>query len=220
MRIHRILVRSGLTATAAAALPLAPAAGQAAAAGPGITVTFSSSTVQANTTACGGGGDAALLSTGQTTFAQGRRTPLTTGSTQSASWSGVGSGTYTVAVVCSNGTTAGTQSITVSQDTSPTTSSTSSPPPSASPSPSPSGSTSASASASPSSSASASVPPSPSASVPVSPSPSVTRGVMGGLGGGTRDRGTFTTVAGGALVTAGLAGSVWCLSRRVRTKRG
>ncbi len=50
---------------------------------------------------------------------------------------------------------------------------------------------------------------SPSAS-PASPS----RGVMGGVGGASKDYGTVTAVAGGALVGAGVLGTVWYLRRR------
>ncbi|MFF1380249.1 hypothetical protein [Streptomyces sp. NPDC058308] len=40
------------------------------------------------------------------------------------------------------------------------------------------------------------------------------RGVRGGLGGGTEDRGTLTLVTGGALVAAAATGGVWYLRRR------
>ncbi|CAM5265151.1 Secreted protein OS=Streptomyces glaucescens OX=1907 GN=SGLAU_03180 PE=4 SV=1 [Streptomyces glaucescens] len=68
-------------------------------------------------------------------------------------------GTYTVIVVCSNGSTAGSQSVIVS-------------------------------------------------SVPSTPTPAAdgarpTRGVMGGVGGGSKDYGTGTMVAGGVLVVHG-----------------
>ncbi|GGM08202.1 hypothetical protein GCM10010129_60150 [Streptomyces fumigatiscleroticus] len=60
-------------------------------------------------------GTASLLNSGQTTFAQGRQLPLSgTAAGQSATWPYVGAGTYTVVVMCSNGNTAGTQSVIVS----------------------------------------------------------------------------------------------------------
>ncbi|MEV5978635.1 hypothetical protein [Streptomyces sp. NPDC052114] len=40
------------------------------------------------------------------------------------------------------------------------------------------------------------------------------RGVRGGLGGGTEDRGTLTLVTGGALVAAAAGGGFWYLRRR------
>jgi hypothetical protein len=125
MRTTSILARSGLTVAAAAALPLAFGAQAAHAGGPsgGITVSTSGSTVTARTSACAtGGGNASLMAPGQANFAQGRQQALVGGA---ATWQSVSSGTYTVAVVCSDGTTAGTQSVTVRS--SPTTSSTSSP---------------------------------------------------------------------------------------------
>ncbi|WP_221359090.1 hypothetical protein [Streptomyces beigongshangae] len=134
MRITQTLVRSG-PAVAAAALPLALAAGApgVAAAATGIDVTTSGTTVQVTTTACvtragGSMGDASLLSAGQTNFAQGRQAALSgNGGSQSAAWSNVASGTYTVVVVCADGSTAGTQSVTVSPVTTPTISATTAP---------------------------------------------------------------------------------------------
>ncbi|WP_420031859.1 hypothetical protein ACN2WE_02940 [Streptomyces sp. cg28] len=120
MRITSTIARSGLTVAAAAALPLALAAPAAHASG--ITVTTEGSTVTATTTACTNGGNGSLLAAGQADFAQGRQMALTSGST---TWTGVSSGTYTVVVVCSDHSTAGTQSVTVSA--SPTISATSSP---------------------------------------------------------------------------------------------
>ncbi|KAB2971259.1 hypothetical protein F8R89_03890 [Streptomyces sp. SS1-1] len=52
----------------------------------------------------------------------------------------------------------------------------------------------------------------PTISATTSPSPS--RGVMGGMGGGSRDYGTLTMVGGGVLVGAGVAGAAWFLRRR------
>ncbi|MFD7712880.1 hypothetical protein ACFV6E_18295 [Streptomyces sp. NPDC059785] len=175
MRTSQIFLRSGLTAVAAAALPLTLAAGPAAAGGSGISVSTSGSTVRATTSACpgtsGSYGNASLLSSGQSSFAQGRQVSLTgTSGAQSASWSGVASGTYTVIVVCQNGTTAGTQSIVVSAPT-------------------------ISATASPS------------------------RGVMGGIGGASKDYGTLTLLGGGALVSAGTVAAAWYLRRRARPHR-
>ncbi|MFE2104236.1 hypothetical protein ACFW9W_46070, partial [Streptomyces sp. NPDC059468] len=67
---------------------------------------------------------------GQANFAQGRQVALSgTTISQSAAWSGVRPGTYTVVVVCSNGVTAGSQSVIVSAATTPTTSSTRAAPP-------------------------------------------------------------------------------------------
>ncbi|WP_328498215.1 hypothetical protein OHS59_40020 [Streptomyces sp. NBC_00414] len=135
MRITQTLVRSG-PAVAVAALPLALAAGLpgvAAAAATGINVTTSGGTVQVTTSACvtrsnGSMGNASLLSSGQANFAQGRQVTLSgTSGSQSAAWSSVTSGTYTVIVVCADGSTAGTQSVTVSPVSTPTISATASP---------------------------------------------------------------------------------------------
>ncbi|MGY3200305.1 hypothetical protein [Streptomyces sp. TE5632] len=178
MRYSKPLLRSGLTVAAAAALPLTLAG--PAASGPGISVSTTGSTVSVTTTACaqlnGSWGTASLLDGGQSNFSQGRQVALSgTGSGQSAAWSDVGSGTHTVIVVCSNGTTAGTQSVVVAAD----------------PAPSPA----------------------------VSDPPSPTRGVMGGIGGGSTDYGTVTLVAGGALVGTGLLATAWYLRRRGKPNR-
>ncbi|MGW2047041.1 hypothetical protein ACWCPF_17955 [Streptomyces sp. NPDC001858] len=132
MRIPRFLVRSGLTLAAAAALPLALAPGPAAARISGISVSTTGSTVSVVTSACtllnGSWGTAALLASGQASFAQGRQVALSgTTAGQSAAWSGVSPGTYTVVVMCSNGNTAGTQSVIVSAPSTPTISATASP---------------------------------------------------------------------------------------------
>ncbi|MDQ1014003.1 hypothetical protein [Streptomyces afghaniensis] len=134
MRNSSPLLRSGLTVAAAAALPLALAAVPAAA-GPGISVSTTGSTVSVTTSACtqinGSWGTASLLTSSQGSFAQGRQVTLSgTSTSQSAAWSNVSAGTFTVIVICSDGTTAGTQSVVVS----PTASPTRSPSPSASPS--------------------------------------------------------------------------------------
>ncbi|MET9760874.1 hypothetical protein ABZ016_17675 [Streptomyces sp. NPDC006372] len=135
MRNSSPVLRSGLT-VAAAALPLALAAVPAAA-GPGISVRTTGSTVSVTTSSCtqvsGSWGTASLLTSSQGSFAQGRQVPLSgTSTSQSAAWSNVSPGTYTVIVICSDGTTAGTQSVIVSA--APTPSRSASPTASASPS--------------------------------------------------------------------------------------
>lgn len=189
MRTTQMFVRAGLTVAATAALPLALTAGPAAAVNTQITVTSSGSTVQVNTTSCQNGGNASLLSSGQTNFAQGRQVALSGTSSQSASWSGVSSGTYTVIVVCENGTTAGTQSITVSTGSSPTISATATPSPSPTPTRTP------------------------------SPTATATRGVMGGTGGSAKDYSTVTYTAGGVLVATGVGATAWVLRRRAKPNR-
>ncbi|MFJ6567665.1 hypothetical protein ACIQNU_09590 [Streptomyces sp. NPDC091292] len=174
----RSAVRSGLTATAAAALPLtlaAPAfAGGTAVSG--ITVTAAGSTVQVSTVACTTGGYASLLSTGQTTFAQGRQISLSGGTaSQSGSWSNVGPGTYNVSVLCANGINAGTRTVTVGA--------------------------------------------APTVAPTISATTAPARGVQGGLGGGTENYDTLTKAGGGALVGAGIGGTVWYLRRRSRHQR-
>ncbi|MER5474992.1 hypothetical protein ABZX90_42785 [Streptomyces sp. NPDC002935] len=129
MRTTQTLLRSGLTVAAAAALPLTLAAPAAVAWGSGISVSTSGTTVSVTTSACPSNGssfgNASLLSNGQSNFAQGRQMSLTgTSSSQSAAWTGVGPGTYTVIVVCQDGTTAGTQSIIVATPSTPTISAT------------------------------------------------------------------------------------------------
>ncbi|MEU6524696.1 hypothetical protein ABZ892_18175 [Streptomyces sp. NPDC046924] len=133
MRYSKPLLRSGLTVAAAAALPLTLAG--PAASGPGISVSTTGSTVSVTTTACaqlnGSWGTASLLHSSQSDFSQGRRVALSGSSSgQSAAWSDVGPGTHTVIVVCSNGTTAGTQSVVVAADPAPTPSPAASVPPS------------------------------------------------------------------------------------------
>ncbi|MFD5450263.1 hypothetical protein [Streptomyces sp. NPDC127100] len=122
MRIPSPLLRSGLT-VAAAAVPIALATGPAAA-GPGISVSTTGSTVSVTTTACaqlnGSWGTASLLTGGQGSFAEGRQVALSgSAAGQSAAWSGIAPGTYTVVVVCSNNSTAGTQTVIVSSAPSP-----------------------------------------------------------------------------------------------------
>ncbi|MBL1106428.1 hypothetical protein JK361_17790 [Streptomyces sp. 5-8] len=127
MHISRLLLRSGLTLATAAALPAALAGPSAAASG--ISVSTTGSTVSVVTSACtqinGSWGTAALLTSRQANFSQGRQTPLAgTTVSQSAAWTGVSPGTYTVVVVCSSGSTAGSQSVIVSASSSPTISTT------------------------------------------------------------------------------------------------
>ncbi|MFC8103630.1 hypothetical protein [Streptomyces sp. NPDC057363] len=137
MRISSPLLRSGLTVAAAAALPVALATGPASA-GPGISVSTTGTTVSVTTTACaqlsGSWGTASLLTGTQGDFAQGRQVALSgTGAGQSATWSGISPGTYTVIVMCSNNSTAGSQTVIVSPAPSPSPSRSPSPSPSASP---------------------------------------------------------------------------------------
>ncbi|MFI6275109.1 hypothetical protein [Streptomyces sp. NPDC050988] len=187
MRMTQMLVRSGLTVAAAAALPLTLTATEAVAVNTAINVTTSGTTVQVTTSDCatrsnGSMGNASLLSSGQANFAQGRQATLSgTSTSQAAAWSNVTTGTYTVIVVCADGTTAGTQSVTVSPVSSPTISATATTTPTSSASPS--------------------------------------RGVMGGMGGGTKDYGAATYAAGGVLVVAGVGATVWVLRRRSKPHR-
>ncbi|MDQ0603993.1 hypothetical protein QF037_008338 [Streptomyces canus] len=127
MRTTQLLLRSGLTAAAAVALAAVPAA-----AASGISVSTTGSTVSVTTSACsqvnGSWGTASLLNSGQANFTQGRQVTLSgTTSLQSAAWSNVSPGTYTVIVMCANNSTAGTQSVIVSTTTTPTISATASP---------------------------------------------------------------------------------------------
>ncbi|WAZ19530.1 hypothetical protein STRCI_000586 [Streptomyces cinnabarinus] len=134
MRNSSPLLRSGLTVAAVAALPLALTA-QAASAQSGISVSTSGSTVSVTTSACsqtssnGSWGTASLLTSSQTSFAQGRQVALAgTTSQQSAAWTNVSPGTYTVIVQCAfNNQTAGTQAVVVSAAATPTVSATASP---------------------------------------------------------------------------------------------
>ncbi|MEV5145577.1 hypothetical protein [Streptomyces sp. NPDC052727] len=137
MHTSRLLLRSGLTLAAAAALPAALAGPSAAVSG--ISVSTTGTTVSVVTSACtqinGSWGTAALLTNRQASFAQGRQVALSgTSVSQSAAWTAVSPGTYTVVVVCSSGLTAGSQSVIVSAaapaSAKPTLSSTSRPAPS------------------------------------------------------------------------------------------
>ncbi|MFF5439052.1 hypothetical protein [Streptomyces achromogenes] len=191
----RLLLRSGLTLAAAAALPAALAGPTAAVSG--ISVSTIGSTVSVVTSACtevnGSWGTAALLTSRQANFSQGRQVALSgTSVSQSAAWTGVSPGTYTVVVLCSSGTTAGSQSVIVSGAAVPAR-------PTAVPTrPAP-------------------VPTRPAISATTSPAPS--RGVMGGLGGAARDYGTLTLGIGAALVGAGVVATGWVLRRRSRPYR-
>ncbi|MFF9392516.1 hypothetical protein [Streptomyces griseoluteus] len=105
---------------AAVALPMALAGPAAAAAG--ISVSTSGANVSVVTSACavnnGGWGTASLLGAQQTSFAQGRQVALSgTTTSQSAAWSAVAPGTYTVTVRCSDGISAGSQVVSVSAST-------------------------------------------------------------------------------------------------------
>ncbi|WP_432198015.1 hypothetical protein [Streptomyces sp. bgisy027] len=172
MRNSSLFLRSGLTVAAASALSFLVAAGPAEAQS-GISVSTTGSTVSVTTRACtnvnGSWGTASLLNSRQANFSQGRQVSLSgTTALQSAAWSNVSAGTYTVIVICSDGTTAGTQSVIVSPSVRPTISATASP----------------------------------------------SRGVMGGVGGGSQDYGTLTLVGGGLLVGTGVAATAWYLRRR------
>ena len=178
MRNSSLFLRSGLTVAAASVLPFVVAAGSAAAVS-GISVSTTGSTVSVTTSSCsnvnGSWGNTSLLNSRQANFAQGRQVSLSgTMALQSAAWSGVSPGTYTVIVQCSNGTTAGTQSVIVSG-------------------------------------------PSPTRTISTTASPS--RGVMGGMGGGSRDYGTLTLVGGGILVGAGGLAAAWFLRRKSKPYR-
>ncbi|MFI8348745.1 hypothetical protein [Streptomyces sp. NPDC085596] len=122
MRYSRFLSRAA-TPLAAVALPLALAGPSAAVAG--ISVSTTGTNVSVVTSACvqnnGSWGTASLLGSGRTSFAQGRQVALSgTTVSQSAAWSAVAPGTYTVMVRCSNGVSAGTQVVIVSAPATPT----------------------------------------------------------------------------------------------------
>ncbi|MEW2114359.1 hypothetical protein AB0945_04055 [Streptomyces sp. NPDC005474] len=125
MRTVPLILRSGLTVAAVAALPLALTAQTASAAG--ISVSTSGSTVSVTTSACftsngSGFGSASLLNSSQRTFDEGRVVTLSgTSTSQSAVWSNVPTGTHTVTVRCANGVTAGSQAVIVSTAPTPTT---------------------------------------------------------------------------------------------------
>ncbi|MER6536162.1 hypothetical protein ABT215_20600 [Streptomyces sp900105755] len=194
MRTTRLLLRSGLTLAAAAAVPTWLAGPSAALSG--ISVSTIGSTVSVVTSACtqsnGSWGNASLLNSGQTAFAQGRQVALAgTSVSQSAAWSGVSPGTYTVVVVCSNGGTAGTQSVIVSSAP-------------AAPTTYPTANSTANSTVN-------------SATKPAVPAPA--RGVMGGLGGAARDYGPLTLGIGAALVGSGVIATGWYLRKRSKPYR-
>ncbi|WP_369387399.1 hypothetical protein AB5J72_07130 [Streptomyces sp. CG1] len=116
MHSSRLLARSGPTLAAAVVLPASLAGPSAAASG--IFVSTSGSTVSVVTRACtqinGSWGNATLLTDRQANVAQGRQSALAgTSVSQSAAWTGVSPGTYTVVVVCSSGSAAGIQAVIV-----------------------------------------------------------------------------------------------------------
>ncbi|MFF9125489.1 hypothetical protein ACF09J_19670 [Streptomyces sp. NPDC014889] len=204
--------RSIAVAATAAALSLGLATGTAEAAG--ISVTANGSTVSVTTSVCsqvnGSWGTASLLSAGQTSFTQGRQVALTgTASGQSAAWQSVSPGTYTVAVVCANNITAGTQSVVVSGGrATPTAAATyrQTPAPNVAPTYAPNGVRTYAPNGVPT-------------YVPNGvPTAAPTRGVLGGLGGGVKDYGTLTLAAGGTLVGAAVVATGWVLRRRSRAK--
>ncbi|WP_330341639.1 hypothetical protein [Streptomyces sp. NBC_00557] len=132
MHTSHHLLRSGPALAAAVVLPVALAGPSAAA--PGISVSTTGSTVSVVTSACsetnGNWGTAALLTGKQSTLAEGRQAALAgTAERQSAAWKGVRPGTYTVLVVCSDGSAAGSQAVTVSSRPAPKTASSASPAP-------------------------------------------------------------------------------------------
>ncbi|MFF6987422.1 hypothetical protein [Streptomyces sp. NPDC010273] len=126
MRTFQLLLRSGLTVTAAA-LPLALTATTAGAAS-GISVSTTGTTVSVTTSACsqnrttGIWGTGSLLTSSQGSFAEGRKATLAgTTVSQSTAWTNVTPGTYTVIVMCQNASTpAGTQTVIVTRSTTPT----------------------------------------------------------------------------------------------------
>ncbi|MFP3991513.1 hypothetical protein U9R90_29420 [Streptomyces sp. E11-3] len=162
----------------------------AAGAEPGVQVTAEGSVVRVSTGSCPNGGRAALLSPGRASFAEGRQVELTgSGGTLSGSWQGVAPGTYTVAVVCSGGESAGAQRVTV----------TGAPTPMRTPSPS------------------ATPAPTPTSSPSFAPTTGPSGRVRGGFGGGATETDPRVQIAAGAAlaVTAGLGGT-WLIRRRSR----
>ncbi|QJS13493.1 hypothetical protein HKX69_31645 [Streptomyces argyrophyllae] len=217
MHTSRLPLRRGLTLAAAAVLPAVLAGPSAAVSG--ISVSTTGSTVSVVTSACtlinGSWGTAALLTDRQANFAQGRQVALSgTSVSQSAAWTGVSPGTYTVAVVCSSGLTAGSQSVIVSASA-PASVRPAVPPtrlavpptrptiPSTRPTVPPTRPTISSTR--------------PTISSTSSPAPS--RGVMGGLGGAARDYGPLTLGVGATLVGAGVVATGWVLRRRSKPYR-
>ncbi|GHH05154.1 hypothetical protein [Streptomyces rubradiris] len=212
----RLLLRSGLTLAAATALPAALAGPTAAVSG--ISVSTIGSTVSVVTGACtevnGSWGTAALLTSRQATFSQGRQVALSgTSVSQSAAWTGVSPGTYTVVVLCSSGTTAGSQSVIVSGAAVPTR-----------PTAVPAQPTTVPTRAAPVPAQPTTVPTRPAPvqtrpAISATTSPAPSRGVMGGLGGAARDYGPLTLGVGAALVGTGVVATGWVLRRRSRPYR-
>ncbi|MFD7874053.1 hypothetical protein ACFV5G_07975 [Streptomyces sp. NPDC059766] len=204
MRTAHLLLRAGPTCAAAAALPLALAPAPALARGPGISVSTTGTTVSVTTSACaqlnGSWGTAALLTPNQGAFSEGRQATLSGSATgQSAAWTNVAPGSYTVVVTCPNSATAGIQSVIVSGQAGTTTTSTSAPVPAPTPTPT------------------ATPTPTPTATPTATATPA--RGVLGGLGGGTQDYGNLPAAAGGALVGGGVVATYVILRRRSRPRR-
>ncbi|RII19563.1 hypothetical protein DSC45_06085 [Streptomyces sp. YIM 130001] len=197
MRTIRISGRPALVLAAVPTVVAAPLAlllaASPARAEPGIDVTSDAGTVRVSTTDCPTGGTAALMGGGNATFAGGQQEALDDGSPRTATWSSVGSGTYTVAVICSDGGAAGSQRVTVSG------SSSTSPSPT-SPSPTPTATSSPTTTATPTASSSPTAP---------------TGQVMGGLGGSDRDA-TAQIAGGAALALATGAAGTWLILRRRR----
>ncbi|MEW2515183.1 hypothetical protein [Streptomyces sp. NPDC046870] len=203
MHTSRLPLRRGLTLAAAAVLPAALAGPSAAVSG--ISVSTTGSTVSVVTSACtlinGSWGTAALLTDRQANFAQGRQVALSgTTVSQSAAWTGVSPGTYTVAVVCSSGLTAGSQSVIVSASA----------PASVRP---------AVPSTRPAVPSTRPAVPSTRPTISSTSSPAPSRGVMGGLGGAARDYGPLTLGLGATLVGAGVIATGWVLRRRSKPYR-
>ncbi|MEU1408307.1 hypothetical protein ABZ471_39445 [Streptomyces sp. NPDC005728] len=202
MHTTHIVLRCGMPAAAAVILPLTATVGTAGATVSDINVTATGATVSAVTNACtrqnGSWGNAALLSAGQTSFAEGRQAALDgTSVSQSTAWYNIPPGTYTVIVMCSNGTIAGTKPVTVTSRTSATLPASSQP----------------------------TFPASSELTLPASPQPTLgassqpTRGATAGIGGTTRDYRSLTYAAGGVLLVAGLTATGWYLRRRTKPHR-
>ncbi|MEW2133847.1 hypothetical protein [Streptomyces sp. NPDC005435] len=217
MRIPRPLFRTGLSLAGAAALPVLCAGPSAAVSG--ITVSANGSIVSVATSACatqtnGSWGNASLLVGGQSSFEQGVRSALSgTAGSQSAAWSGVDPGTYTVMVICANGVSAGTRTITVGAASAPTVSTTSRPPAT----PSRSAAAPSRGTATPSRSAAASSrttsTPSRGTATPSRTAVTPSRGVAGGLGGAVSDYGPAALGIGSGLVGSAVIAAAWFLRR-------
>ncbi|MYQ43650.1 hypothetical protein GTW40_00965 [Streptomyces sp. SID4985] len=217
MRNPRPLFRTGLSLAGAAALPVLFAGPSAAVSG--ISVSANGSIVSVSTSACatqtkGSWGNASLLFGGQSSFEQGVRSALSgTAGSQSAAWSGVGPGTYTVMVICANGISAGTRTITVGAASAPTISATSRPPAT----PSRSAAAPSRSTATPSRGA---VAPSRTTATPSRGTATASRaavlpsrGVAGGLGGAVSDYGPVTLGIGAGLAGSGIIAAAWFLRR-------